>query len=184
MRIVAIGFVVLLLMSCQRSALSKEELQAYLQDHDHGLTGEVTTSSGMLASAMYWPSSLLFGEEEDPAKGQLHFILKLSHEGQGLALYYASRPAYQKKVISYLSYQVQEDVVIRGAEGKSYPALGVHYDPSYDAYGQTRLLITFDKAVLEEPTFELCLNVPWLTSSMINFTFSSKAIRATPSLKS
>jgi hypothetical protein len=183
------------MLSCDRQALSPEELSAFVVNEEHGLRKSAEINSINIA-VTYRPVDLLVYQETGKQKVEeqevenlrnkysqyLYFILSLSHDNKE-ALHHTGGDQYSD-LVQTLSFRMNEYVTMTTAANDTIPVGDFMLNRTYGMSSSTDILFVFNKEKAKgQDWIQFNLNEFGLGTGNQRFRFNMDKLDNAPQIK-
>ncbi len=183
--------------SCSyRKVVSAPELKEYILNEEHGLYKK-TVKNEVTIEAFYRPAELVWARDlaeiHDPQKRKeqkeiydslTYFTLHFSRNGKEIENAYVSDPTKFKAVVSYLSFDINNDLFLLQQKDTTN-ALDVVYSRTFGIADGTSVMAIFNKNMSNcDGSLKLCFNDTMFDTGLTEFVFESNDIKKAPTLTS
>lgn len=188
---------ILLLSSCNLPR-NEKSLAAYIADEDNGLTKQQTIN-GVDIRVTYRPQDFLVKQEVDAGLAktdsaieklkeqynkQLYFVLSLSKNNQEVLTSVASNKAVFSQMVNNLAFGMDNNITLTTSENDTIELVDFIYPRMYGMSNSTDILLAFKNDTQHHAEyFKFKIADIGLRTGNITFTFKTKDIRKTPTLK-
>ena len=185
----------IIFFSCNRR-VSREQLIEYIRDSKNGCI-QSSSNKGLDISVYFKPYDILaYGEllklrsagkaNVDSIINQysnkLYFTISLQYNKQELLQKYINNNVAYTQLISYLSYEIKNDISLRAGDKVYYPAT-CNFTRTYGVSNTNNILLIFDKTELKNlKEFTIKLNSKWNDIGNHSFPFKIKNFNKVPSI--
>jgi len=195
-QLIGLGMGCLLLGCAQQGPLSQDELQAYINDPDHGLV-KTERVKDLEVKVTYRPTDLLVNQEigdqaATPTRvaelrkryGQTHyFLLSLSRKNQE-ALNPREGFSQYSDLVQVLSFRMGEFTSLVTSQADTIAVGDYAFQRTYGMGSSNALLFAFPKAEKARPEWvQFDLNEFGLGTGSLRFRFRQQDLEAVPALK-
>jgi hypothetical protein len=192
------SFLLVVLLSSCNLPRNEKSLVAYIADEDHGLTKQQTIN-GVDVRVTYRPQDFLVKQEIDAGLAktdsaieklkeqynkQLYFVLSLSKNNQEVLTSVASNKAVFSQMVNNLAFGMGNNIMLITSENDTIELVDFIYPRMYGMSNSTDILLAFkNDTQLNAEYLKFKIADLGLRTGNITFTFKTKDIRKTPTLK-
>lgn len=184
-----------ILVGCNKSQISKGELQSYIMDESNGLYKKIEKGTSSI-EVIYKPHDLILEQEiedkvcsahhVDSIKNKLneldYFTLKLSTDGKDQTNRYAGDPVRFNRVLDYLSFQIGNDVRLVH-KTDTIPVHDFMYFQGYGINNASEILLVFKSGLKQkEGSFQFLYQDDFFQAGLNEFEFQTQSIKDIPQM--
>jgi hypothetical protein len=185
--------VLLLLLSCNKKYMSREELQAYAADSSKRLY-QWREAGDVRVEVLFRPASLLHARKagNSPASKNknsmydscYYFVVNISKSGQELEVFYVKAGIDFSAAMEELSFNMRDYLLIITEKRDTLYPIDVVYSRMYGSTGHSSFMLAFKKSEFASLSqFEFLIKELGLGAGSSSFTFMTSDLENVPEIK-